>query len=42
MVTPALIPALGKLREEDHEFEVSLTYKARLCLKNKKNKTEQK
>jgi hypothetical protein len=33
-----VIPALQRLRQEDHEFEVSLSYIERLCLKKKKKK----
>jgi hypothetical protein len=33
-----IIPALGRQRQEDHEFKVSLGYTARLCLKKKDNK----
>jgi hypothetical protein len=29
----AIIPALRDYRQEDFEFEVSLGYRARLCLK---------
>jgi hypothetical protein len=29
-----VIPALGKLRQEDLEFETSLSYMVRPCLKN--------
>jgi hypothetical protein len=32
-----VIPATGKLRQEDHEFEVTLDHIARPCLKNKKD-----
>jgi hypothetical protein len=31
------IPALGRLRQEDHEFEVNLGYVAGPCLKKTKN-----
>jgi hypothetical protein len=30
-----LIPGHGKLRQEEREFEASLGYMIRLCLKNK-------
>lgn len=34
MVSRALIPALGRLKQEDrHESEASLSYAVRLCLK---------
>jgi hypothetical protein len=29
---PAM-PALGRLKQEDYQFQTSLGYKARLCLK---------
>jgi hypothetical protein len=32
-----VIPALGRLRQEDHKFEVSLGYVVRLCLKKTNN-----
>jgi hypothetical protein len=37
-----IIPALGKLRQEDHEFKGSLENIDRPCLKKKKQKTEKK
>jgi hypothetical protein len=46
-----LIPALKRLKQEDHEFEASLGYKARFedclgysdsILKNKQTKSERK
>jgi hypothetical protein len=33
------IPALQRLREENLQFELSLNYIMRLCLKTRKNKT---
>lgn len=38
--TPAIL-ALGRLRREDHEFEVNLGYKATSQLKTTKNRTNQ-
>jgi hypothetical protein len=35
-----VIPALGRLRQEDREFEVSLTTKS--CLKEKESKKKKK
>jgi hypothetical protein len=32
------IPALRRLKQEDHKFEASLGYTVRLCLKNHANK----
>jgi hypothetical protein len=32
-----IIPALGKLRQEDHELQASLGYLVRPCLKTKTN-----
>jgi hypothetical protein len=37
-----VIPALGKLRQEDYEFEASLVYIVKLCLKKKKRKKKKK
>jgi hypothetical protein len=34
----AVIPALGRLRQEAHKFEVSLAYLMSPCLKKNKNK----
>jgi hypothetical protein len=36
MAVHALIPELGRLRQEDHEFKVSLGYITRPCLKKVK------
>jgi hypothetical protein len=37
-----VIPAVGRLRQEDHKFKASLGYVMRLCLKNKQaNKLKQ-
>jgi hypothetical protein len=33
MVVQVTIPALGKLRQEDHKFQGSLGFIARTCLK---------
>jgi hypothetical protein len=43
MVYTPLLSALRRLRQEDHEFEVSPSYIVRPCLKktNKKTKIEQ-
>jgi hypothetical protein len=32
----SIIPELGKLKQEDHKFEVSLDYIMRPCLKKQK------
>jgi hypothetical protein len=37
-----VIPALGSLKQEDFEFDVSLGYTARLCLKTKQKKNNMK
>jgi fumarate reductase subunit C len=37
-----VILALGKLREEDRKFEASLDYKARPCLRKKRNEKKKK
>jgi hypothetical protein len=34
----SVIPALGRLRKEDHQFEVSLCYIGRPCTKKQKQK----
>jgi hypothetical protein len=34
-----IIPALGRLRQEDYEFKASMDYIARLPLKKKKKKS---
>jgi hypothetical protein len=34
-------PALRRLRQKDHEFEVSLGYIARSCLEKQTNKNKQ-
>jgi hypothetical protein len=36
VVDTPVIPALGKLRQEDHKFKANLVYTARLGLKKKK------
>jgi hypothetical protein len=30
------IPALGRLRQKDHEFEARVRYTSRTCLRNKR------
>jgi hypothetical protein len=34
-----VIPALGRMRQEDHKFKVNLGYLVRPCLKSLKNNT---
>jgi hypothetical protein len=36
-----VIPALGRLKQEDCKFQVSMGYIVRPCLKTKQNKTKQ-
>jgi hypothetical protein len=36
VVVHACIPALGRMSQEDNEFEITLDYKGRFCLKIKK------
>jgi hypothetical protein len=38
----SVIPALGRVRQEDHKFEANLGCIKRLCLKRKKIKQQQK
>jgi hypothetical protein len=35
-----VVSALGRLRYKDHKFEDSLSYKAKLCLKQTNKKTK--
>jgi hypothetical protein len=42
VVACAVIPPLGKLRQEDHEFKGSLSYIKRLCLKRGNTKNTRK
>jgi hypothetical protein len=37
-----VISALGKLKQEDNDFEVSLSYIVKPCLNNKTNKKDKK
>jgi hypothetical protein len=39
MVATPVIPALRRLSQGEGEFEASLSYIARLCLKENKNKS---
>jgi hypothetical protein len=34
-----VIPALGRLKQEDHEFKANLVYIARPCLKRTRKET---
>jgi hypothetical protein len=36
-----VIPALGRLRQENYKFKVSLGYTERICLKKPKDKIKQ-
>jgi hypothetical protein len=40
MVAMPVIPALGRLRHEDHDFKASLSYIVRPCLRKKKPKKQ--
>jgi hypothetical protein len=42
MVAHTANPVLGKLRQKNTEFEASLGYKARSCLKTKQKQNKQK
>jgi hypothetical protein len=37
-----VIPALRRVRKEDHKFEVNLGYTVRPCLKNRKKEKKRK
>jgi hypothetical protein len=39
VVATAVIPALRRLRQKDHEFEANQGYTSRPCLKKTKNRT---
>jgi hypothetical protein len=41
-VVHTIIPAFGRLRQEDHEFKTSLGYVAKPCLKKRKRKKKER